>query len=278
MDRTELENAIRELAPWHHDIEIDSEFSTGKVFSPTGKLEKSKNDGVTLISPREKFTRIIDGCYPDGMEGVSFLDCACNAGAYCFMSREFGARHCVGFDVREHWINQAKFVQQHRTYAPVDNVEFHVKDLYDVPDLKLQQFDFVYFSGIFYHLPDPVTGLKIAADLAKDIIYVSTAGKAVPENPGGMTMARESTTNVMSGVHEMSWFPNGVECLHYLLIWLGFKDIKLFRFVEKKLGRIRMELIASRTEGRLEKLAGEQLDNKWRWTKWQMEQAKEGVS
>jgi len=258
LDNNALIEKIRELGPWHHDIELNDEVHTGKVFSPTGKLPKQENDGVTLISPRTQFTNLVKGVYPDSMlEGKTFLDCACNGGGYCFLAREFGATNVVGFDVREHWIKQAKFAQQHRKTAPVDNIRFDVMDLYDAPKQDLPKFDFTYFSGIFYHLPDPITGLKIAADLTKEVLFISTAGTSVPDNPTGMSMSRESTTRVMSGVYEMSWFPNGPECIQALLNWLGFKEVKLIRLVENPNNRIRMSIVAAREEGRLEHAPGE---------------------
>ena len=258
LDNKALIEKIRELGPWHHDIELNDEVHTGKVFSPTGILPKQENEGVTLISPRNQFTNLMQGCYPDSLlQGKTFLDCACNGGGYCFLAREFGATNVVGFDVREHWINQAKFALEHRKTAPVDNIRFEVMDLYDLPKQNLPKFDFTYFSGIFYHLPDPVTGLKIAADQTKDIIFVNTAGINVPQNPTGMSMSRESITRVMSGVYELSWFPNGAECIQALLNWLGFKEVKLMRLVENPNDRIRISIVASREEGRLENVPGE---------------------
>jgi SAM-dependent methyltransferase len=259
LDNQTLVEKIREMGPWHHDIEINSEVSTGKVFSPDGRLPKQENQDVTLISPRNVFTTLLKGLYPDSMQGKTFLDCACNGGAYCFLAREYGASKVVGFDIREHWINQAKFVQQHRTFAPVDNIDFDILDLYDLPGKNLPKFDFTYFSGIFYHLPDPITGLKIAADLTDDVIFVSTAGKSDPSNPTGMSMAREGIAPPMSGTYELAWFPNGVECMQALLTWLGFKEIKLIRLVENPNNRIRMSIVAAREKGRLEHVEGKQI-------------------
>jgi hypothetical protein len=61
----------------------------------------------------------------------------------------------------------------------------------------------------------------------------------------------------MSGVYEMSWFPNGPECIQALLNWLGFKEVKLVRLVENPNNRIRMSIVAAREEGRLEHAPGE---------------------
>lgn len=259
IDRESLTQQIKEMRPWHHDVEIADGFSTGKVFSENGRLQRPDNDGVSLISPKVRFMNQIDSIFPEGLSGKRFLDCACNGGGYCFWAREKGASNVYGFDVREHWINQAKFIQQHRTAAPVDNIEFEVMDLYDLPKKNLDPFDMTYFSGIFYHLPDPITGLKIAADLTKDTMLLSTAAKADPSNPTGLTMARESTTKVMSGVYQMAWFPNGPECLKELLLWCGFKDIKLTMNAQKPNLRLRLEVLASKEKGRLDGLEGESL-------------------
>lgn len=258
--REQLTNQIKEMGPWHHDVHLFDEFTTGRVFSPDGKLAQTDNEGVSLISPRNRFLTQLDKIYPDGMSGKRFLDCACNGGGYCFWSRERDISHGVGFDVREHWIRQAKFVQEHRTAFPTDRLDFHVMDLYDVPTMGYEPFDMTYFSGIFYHLPDPVTGLKIAADLTTEILILNTAMMLDQKNPRGMTMARESRTKVMSGVHELSWFPNGKETLRDILLWMGFKDQKVTLLNNRNdCSRSRIEIVAAREKGRLSGLAGEPL-------------------
>jgi hypothetical protein len=260
VSRDELTKAIEEMRPWHHDVELFDDFTTGRVFSPDGRLERADNDGVSLISPRQKFVNQLNQLYPDGMSGKSFLDCACNGGGYCFWAREFDLQRGIGFDVRDHWIRQAKFVQQHRTCQPTDRLEFHTLDLYDVPGKNFEPVDMTYFSGIFYHLPDPVTGLKIAADLTKDVIVLNTAMMVDENNPRAMVMARESRTKVMSGVHELSWFPTGKETLRDILRWLDFKEMKVTMFSQKKdVLRSRIEIIAAREKGRLAALDGELL-------------------
>jgi hypothetical protein len=109
-------------------------------------------------------------------------------------------------------------------------------------------------------LPDPVTGLKIAADLTTDVLILNTAMMLDPNNPRGMTMARESRTKVMSGVHQLSWFPNGKETLRDIMLWLDFKDLKVTMFNERKDNfRSRIEIVAAREKGRLDNIEGESL-------------------
>jgi SAM-dependent methyltransferase len=145
---------------------------------------------VTFISPREYYQGLMRDLYPGGLAGRSVLDCACNCGGYLFWSKELGAGRCFGFDVRSHWIDQAEFLRRHRL-GPGD-VELAVSDLYDVPKLGLEPFDVTIFKGILYHLPDPVTGLKIAADLTREVMIVNTALGSGPRN---MLVAPRRATN-----------------------------------------------------------------------------------
>ena len=257
--RDELVSQIKALAPWHHSLRLTDDLTTGEVFSPEEKLLPKDNDGVSLISPKPRFVSRANQLYPNGMAGKRFLDCACNAGAYCFFARELGAEFSLGFDVREHWINQAKFVQQHRQVTPTDRIEFRVMDLYELGTQGFNKFDFVYFSGIFYHLPDPVTGLKLAADLTSDVIVLNTAMMPGNLETDGLTMTSEGTDPVMSGVYQLAWFPNNVSTLTNILKWLGFREMKLTKDNMNPAGRRRVEIIASRTKDRLGDLKGELL-------------------
>ena len=128
-----------------------------------------------------------------------------------------------------------------------------------MPERKLQPFDYTFFSGIFYHLPDPIHGLKIAADMTTDIIVVNTAALYDEENPGGLTPRRRtSSDSVMAGVSEIAWFPNGPKAILLILGWLGFKQFKLTRFFKQD-DRHRFEIFAAREPGRLDDLEGHQL-------------------
>jgi len=96
------------------------------------------------------------------------LDCACNAGGHLLEAKRQGAGRCFGFDVREHWIEQARFLARHRA-APRDGMRFEVQDLYELPRLGLDRFDVTLFNGIFYHVPEPLAALRVAADLTGDV-------------------------------------------------------------------------------------------------------------
>jgi tRNA (mo5U34)-methyltransferase len=253
-----LKERILELRPWHLDVQVTPRLSTRvsqEVPADAGSPESAEEGPVSFLSPRDSWAQLLTSIYPNGLEGRSFLDCACNCGGYCFWAKELGADRCFGFDVRSHWIRQADFLAEHRKW-PSDGITFRELDLYDLPKLDLEPFDVVMFQGIFYHLPDPVTGLKIAADLTRELLILDTAFNN--EHPDGMLVLRqESRTRVMSGVYGLNWFPTGPNVLTRILDWMGFVETRLISRrttgqSRSEIGRLRM--MASRTEGLLEGL------------------------
>lgn len=255
---SDLKQKIIELGPWHIDVEVTPELSTS-VFrdAPEEAYQGVKDlNRVSFISPKKNWVQMMKRLYPEGLEGRSFMECACNCGAYCFWAKELGAGRTLGFDVRDHWINQADFLLQNRSVGNNDDLQFAVMDVYDLPKKQLAPFDIVMFQGIFYHLPDPITALKGAADLCKELLVLDTAIRTdLPDNC--MAIASEGTEQVMTGVHGLNWFPTGPNVLKHILRWLDFKETCVIYWRAKKtirLGRSgfgRIRLLASRTPGLL---------------------------
>jgi tRNA (mo5U34)-methyltransferase len=207
------------------------------------------------VDRRDSWRHLVTRIYPEGLAGRSYLDCACNGGGLVLWAREMGAGRCFGFDVREHWIRQAHFLSRHRDELKSDDVIFEACDLYDVPSRGLAPFDLTFFGGLFYHLPDPIAGLKIAADLTKEVLVVNTATwNGAPD--GLLYQAQESEEFLMSGVYGLNWYPTGPQVMARILQWLGFVDVRC-NFWHKVIPTQsptygRMELIASRAPGRLD--------------------------
>lgn len=256
---SELINAIKQLGPWHMNVQLTESLGTGEVFDESGMIRnRDNNRGISLLSLRDAFVRRLTQIYPKGIADKTFLDCACNAGGYCFWVREHGGKHAFGFDVREHWIRQARFIQQHRKVAPTDRIEFHVSDLYDLPKIRTGPADMTMFKGIFYHLPDPITGLKLAADLTGEIMFFNTS-TTWGENDGYLKSGWESRERLMSGVHGLKWYATGPKVLADILKWAGFVDQRLMFYVQQhdqpQLGRV--EIIAAKKPGMLDQVGGE---------------------
>ena len=204
------------LAPWHLHVEIAPGLTTEDLYQETDRSEPFYDPAPAI---KDWFTSL----YPNGLEGRSAFDFACNNGAFLFALKEIGAGRCFGSDVRKHWIDQARFLVEHR-HGPSDDMEFEVADLYEIPDRGLARFDIGIFAGVFYHLPDPIHGLRIAADLTKEVLFISTASRG--DHPDGLLVAaEESTSEARSGVHGLSFFPTGPKVLAQILAWMGFPAV-----------------------------------------------------
>ena len=164
----------------------------------------------------------------------------------------YGAGECFGFDARSHWIDQARFLAEHRV-KPSDGMRFEVCDLYDLPKVAPGRFDVTWFNGIFYHLPDPVAGLKLAADITDELLILNTAVKAGHPD-GGMVIAHENPDRLLAGMDDLNWFPTGPRVLTGILRWLGFSEVRcsVWRTPQnQKPGLDRIEMLAAREEGYL---------------------------
>jgi SAM-dependent methyltransferase len=250
-----LKQQIIDLGPWHLDVQVTPEISTA-VFkdAPPEKYLGFGEQVNFLEGTRGKFISLMQRIYPEGLTGKRFLDSACNCGGYSFWAKELGARECFGFDARQHWIDQANFLLRHRS-EPKQGIEFQVCDLYNLSELKLDKFQIALFKGIFYHLPDPVSGLKIAADLTEELLYLDTATfNDFPE--GCLVASNEKTELLMSGVHGLNWLPTGPKVLEHILKWMGFVEFRRLFWKkdlnEKFSNRGRLGLLASRKPGLFE--------------------------
>ena len=246
---TDLRQQIIELGPWHLEVEVDGGISTEVFLDAPPRTYSGSFGPISFNRPRPDFHTLMSRLYPDGLASRSVLDCACNCGGYLFWAKELGAGECMGFDVRSHWIDQARFLTRHRSESSED-IRFEVCDLYDLGRFDLAPFDITLFQGILYHLPDPVTGLKIAAELTRELLIVNTATRnGLPDRL--LFLAEEDPDLLMSGSHGLNWFPTGPEVLRRILAWLGFGETRLLYWrteVDSQPAELgRLSLLAART-------------------------------
>jgi len=239
MNAPEIRGRIVRLGPWHHDVEVVPGIRTGEPAPPGAYPPELGTPSV--ITPERGLAWLVREIYPGGLAGRSFLDCACNAGGYLFAATRLGAGRCFGFDVRKHWIDQARFLAE---YLPSENIEFATLDLASLPGLNLGTFDVTLFNGIFYHLPDPIAGLRIAADHTRELLVVNTAAL---DGPGdSLVVNRESETLVMSGVHGLAWLPTSDRVVRDILGWCGFPHTRVRFEMKTEAYHRRIEIVAAR--------------------------------
>jgi hypothetical protein len=134
-----------------------------------------------------------------------------------------GAARTLGFDPRDHWIKQANFVKQHWGHSS-EGMEFRTARLGEV-DLD-PPFDLTLFKGVFYHLPDPIGDLITICAATREAIIINSACRSdIPEE--ALLSASESTTEIMSGVDGLCWYPGGPQAVVNILRHAGFSYCSL---------------------------------------------------
>ncbi|MEZ6097317.1 MAG: methyltransferase domain-containing protein [Pirellulaceae bacterium] len=259
----ELLLKVRELGPWEMGIQLNDRINTAQEERRSDSYEKSGDANVSPMGLKEQFFSRLDSIYPGGIANKSLLDCACNAGGYCFWARERNVKSAVGFDVHDRWIRQARFVKSHRMVAPTDRIQLRVCDLNDVPQLNLSPSEITIFNQLFHYLPDPVAGLKIAAELTTEVLFITTTTSW--GLPDGMLKHWGRSEGYVhddpSRERSLRWYPTGPGVIADILRWAGFIEQKLMFFVQEEnfadMGRL--EIIASKIPGLLSKIGGKSI-------------------
>ncbi len=118
--------------------------------------------------PRSKW-RHISTALPERMDGLSVLDVGCNAGFHALECKRRGARTVIGVDA------DARYLAQARLAAEVLELEVDWRQMsvYHLPELG-QQFDYVFFLGVLYHLRYPLYALDLVVQAVRHKLVFQT--------------------------------------------------------------------------------------------------------
>jgi tRNA (mo5U34)-methyltransferase len=151
LDATSLAERVQQLKPWFHNLHLH-----GVQTAP---------DHFLGDFPGYKWQRLAAEL-PQDLQGASVLDIGCNAGFYSIALKQRNAGHVLGIDLEDRCLEQARFAAETLGL----DIEFQKMCVYDVDQLP-EQFDYVLFMGVFYHLRYPL--------LALDKAVKKTAGKLI---------------------------------------------------------------------------------------------------
>lgn len=119
---SELKEEIIRLGPWHLNVQVTPEVSTAAFLeAPEGTYPSSGPKDprrISFLNTHDHWVNTMGEVYPEGLEGRSFMECACNCGAYCFFAKELGAGETFGFDVRDHWVDRPAFCSRTARWHP----------------------------------------------------------------------------------------------------------------------------------------------------------------
>lgn len=154
-----IRRRVTELGPWFHNLHLGGVPTAPD--HPLGPFLDELWSGVRAFVPEE-------------MSGMRVLDIGCNAGFYAQQFRRRGAE-VVGIDHDERYLAQARFAAEVNGL----DIEFRHMEVYDVDQLD-EEFDYVLFMGVFYHLRYPLLALDKVAKLARRRLIVQSMIRGVP--------------------------------------------------------------------------------------------------
>jgi tRNA (mo5U34)-methyltransferase len=152
------------------------------------------------------------------LRNKSFLDVGAWNGGFCVEAARRGATRIAGLDFSS-WRETFDLVAQ------ATNNHFEAIDIdLDAPGLSLKhlgQFDVVLFSGVFYHLIDPIAATREVSALAREVMIMETHVEIIPGERPAMVFYPGSE---LSDDPSNWWGPN-VACVCALLREFGFARV-----------------------------------------------------
>ncbi len=167
-----VEEKVRSLAPWFHDLELH-----GIRTAPNHPLGGFLEDLWEQIEP----------AFPQDMAGKTVLDIGCNAGFYSLRLHARGAR-VTGIDHNAHYLEQARFAAE----VLEADIEYLQLNVYDVEQLG-RSFDYVLFMGVLYHLRYPLLALDRVASLVRERLVFQSMVRGAP---GSIPLAQDYPISV----------------------------------------------------------------------------------
>ena len=138
-NREVLTREISELGDWFHNIDL-----FGVPTAP---------DHFLGDFPNIKWKHI-ENEIPRDLTGATVLDIGCNGGFYSIQMKRRGASRVLGIDVDERYLNQGRYAA--KTLGL--DIDFERRSVYEIANIE-DQFDWVIFMGVLYHLRYPLYAL-----------------------------------------------------------------------------------------------------------------------
>jgi SAM-dependent methyltransferase len=162
----ELKQEIHRLAPFHHKVELPYGLTTHVSEMSRRAIEYTRLSNLV----RHAFPALLEVC-GGSLEGKRVLDIACNCGGFSVEAAKLGAKYVLGFDVVDHYIEQAHFIKR---ALNLEQVDFKLMDLDKIDVSNVGQFDITFCFGILYHLENPVSSMKRLSSVTRHVMLVDT--------------------------------------------------------------------------------------------------------
>jgi tRNA (mo5U34)-methyltransferase len=157
LSRAARRRKIESLGPWFHNLHLPDGTQTLPQHFLGGDFPAFK-------------WRAIESAIPKSLEGWRVLDVGCNAGFYSFELAKRGAS-VIGIDIDPRYLAQARWALGE--FGLERQIEFRQMEVYEIAR-SAEQFDLIWFMGVFYHLRYPLLALDLLAQRTRRLLLFQT--------------------------------------------------------------------------------------------------------
>jgi len=151
-----LQSTSHELGPWFHNLHLPDGTETAPDH-PLGDFPSFKWEAIAPHLPAD-------------LSGWRALDIGCNAGFFTFELAKRGAE-VTALDIDPHYLRQAEWAA--KKFGLAGAITFQLGTVYDLARLD-EDFDLVWFMGVFYHLRYPQLALDLVAERTRRLLVFQT--------------------------------------------------------------------------------------------------------
>lgn len=206
-----IEESIRALGPWFHQIKIKG-YGTRDIAPAPGPQRKYKD------FPLFRWQAIKDHL-PD-LKGARVLDVGCADGFFSIEMARLGAK----VDAID---RSADFIKRLRWAA--NELELDINARVSTVEDVSGSYDFILFLAVLYHLKGPLVGLEKLSAMADTMLLETTLARV-----DGPYMWFKPP---QPGVHPIpKWFPSA-DCVEAMLEFVGYKEIERLPYERDNTGR-----------------------------------------
>ena len=170
--------------------------------------------------------------FPVDLNGASALDVGTNAGYFPKQLKNLGAGEIVGLEFEDRYLSQSSKIKE--IYG-LEDFEILNMDAHRLAELG-RTFDITVFTGIFYHLKNPLQVIEDVGRLTRDAALIE--GEVIPEGilngvrvrmgfPPKITYQRSGLMKFVGGGmlnnDGSNWWVMDRECLEQMLRVAGFR-------------------------------------------------------
>ena len=183
------------------------------------------NDGTVTPGLDASMAKLEQIGLPKDLTGKTVLDIGSWDGFFSFQAEKAGAKRVLATDhfcwSGPGWGTKDGFNFAHKALnSKVESLDI---DAMDVSPDNVGEFDIVMFLGILYHLQDPMAGLRVAANVCKELLIIETVVDDIHRwKPSMVYYPGDSFNNDDTNY----WAPNAA-ALKGMLKDLGFSRVEM---------------------------------------------------